>query len=100
MKGGTYLVGVYFAHAYMRTHLTCIKNPINAETRKFLKELVLDNGLNVYQLETAVGAAMKCFEKAVGINVPRSRYQSVNFSSTYMHVLSCYVMLLFRKIKI
>ena len=33
----------------------------------------LDGGLNVYQLETAVGAAMKCFDSALGINVPRSR---------------------------
>jgi|LakMenEpi03Aug12_release.lakeMendotaPanAssembly.Ray.scaffolds.fasta_scaffold632052_1 hypothetical protein len=33
-----------------------------------------DKGVNVYQLETAVGAAMKCFENALGLNVPRSRY--------------------------
>ena len=33
----------------------------------------LDGGVNVYQLETAVGAAMKCFDNASGINVPRSR---------------------------
>ena len=33
----------------------------------------LDGGVNVYQLETAVGAAMKCFDDASGINVPRSR---------------------------
>ena len=33
----------------------------------------LNGGLNVYQLETAVGAAMKCFDNASGINVPRSR---------------------------
>jgi hypothetical protein len=26
----------------------------------------LDNGLNVVQLETAVGAGIKCFEGAVG----------------------------------
>ena len=30
--------------------------------------------INVYQLETAVGAAMKCFDNASGINVPRSRW--------------------------
>lgn len=33
----------------------------------------LSNGLNVIQLETAVGAAMKCFKGAIGVNVPRSR---------------------------
>lgn len=26
----------------------------------------LDNGVNVIQLETAVGAAMKCFEGSIG----------------------------------
>ena len=40
---------------------------------------LLDNGLNVYQLETAVGAAMKCFENATGINVPRSRYNGLTY---------------------
>ncbi len=29
----------------------------------------LDDGVNVVQLETAVGAAMKCFENGVGIKV-------------------------------
>lgn len=29
----------------------------------------LDNGLNVIQLETAVGAAMKCFEGSIGMLV-------------------------------
>ncbi len=29
----------------------------------------LDGGVNVIQLETAVGAAMKCFEKGIGIKV-------------------------------
>lgn len=33
----------------------------------------MDGGINVIQLETAVGAAMKCFDNASGINVPRSR---------------------------
>jgi UTP--glucose-1-phosphate uridylyltransferase len=31
----------------------------------------LDGGVNVLQLETAVGAALKCFENGLGINVPR-----------------------------
>ena len=33
----------------------------------------LDGGVNVIQLETAVGAAMKCFDNASGVNVPRAR---------------------------
>ena len=35
--------------------------------------LTLEQGTNVYQLVTAIGAAMKCFDNAVGLNVPRSR---------------------------
>ena len=34
----------------------------------------LDGGVNVIQLETAVGAAMKCFDNASGVNVPRARW--------------------------
>jgi len=49
---------------------------------------VLDGGLNVYQLETAVGAAMKCFDNALGINVPRSRFLPVKKSSDLLLVMS------------
>merc|ERR1719186_1020974 len=48
----------------------------------------LENGLNVYQLETAVGAAMKSFENAVGINVPRSRFLPVKKTSDLLLVMS------------
>lgn len=48
----------------------------------------LDNGLNVIQLETAVGAAMKCFEGCLGINVPRSRFLPVKKTSDLMLVMS------------
>ena len=34
----------------------------------------LSGGVNVIQLETAVGAAMKCFDNASGVNVPRARW--------------------------
>ena len=34
--------------------------------------VTLDSGSNGYQLVTAIGAAMKCFEAAVGVTVPRS----------------------------
>ena len=33
----------------------------------------LEGGVSVIQLETAIGAAMKCFDEASGVNVPRSR---------------------------
>ena len=31
----------------------------------------LEGGINVLQLETAVGAAMKCFDNCIGVKVPR-----------------------------
>jgi len=48
----------------------------------------LDHGVNVIQLETAVGAAMKCFENAMGINVPRSRFLPVKKSSDLFLIMS------------
>jgi len=48
----------------------------------------LEGGLNVIQLETAVGAAMKCFENASGINVPRSRFLPVKKTSDLLLVMS------------
>ena len=64
-----------------------IKNStkISTATRRVLDDNILDmeiivnpktlaGGLNVYQFETAVGAAMKCFDRVIGLNVPRARY--------------------------
>ncbi|ODN02222.1 UTP--glucose-1-phosphate uridylyltransferase [Orchesella cincta] len=48
----------------------------------------LDNGQNVIQLETAVGAAMKCFNGCLGINVPRSRFLPVKKTSDLLLVMS------------
>ncbi|XP_045460351.1 UTP--glucose-1-phosphate uridylyltransferase isoform X2 [Harmonia axyridis] len=48
----------------------------------------LDNGLNIIQLETAVGAAMKIFEGGIGINVPRSRFLPVKKTSDLLLVMS------------
>lgn len=48
----------------------------------------LDGGLNVIQLETAVGAAVKCFDNSLGINVPRSRFLPVKTSSDLLLVMS------------
>ncbi|KAL5008622.1 hypothetical protein ScPMuIL_014203 [Solemya velum] len=48
----------------------------------------LDNGLNVLQLETAVGAAIKSFEGAIGINVPRRRFLPVKTTSDLLIVMS------------
>lgn len=48
----------------------------------------LDKGERVIQLETAVGAAMKCFDGAIGINVPRSRFLPVKKTSDLLLVMS------------
>ncbi|XP_008298057.1 UTP--glucose-1-phosphate uridylyltransferase isoform X1 [Stegastes partitus] len=48
----------------------------------------LDGGLNVIQLETAVGAAIKSFDNAMGVNVPRSRFLPVKTSSDLLLVMS------------
>lgn len=48
----------------------------------------LDCGTNVYQLETAVGAAMKSFDNAVGLNVPRARFLPVKKTSDLLLVMS------------
>ena len=40
------------------------------------------------QLETAVGAAIKCFDNALGVNVPRSRFLPVKTSSDLLLVMS------------
>merc|ERR1712025_627098 len=48
----------------------------------------LEGGVSVYQLETAVGAAMKCFDNASGVNVPRSRFLPVKKTSDLLLVMS------------
>lgn len=48
----------------------------------------LDNGMNIIQLETAAGAAMKDFDGAIGINVPRSRFLPVKKTSDLLLVMS------------
>ncbi|GFR28851.1 UTP--glucose-1-phosphate uridylyltransferase [Trichonephila clavata] len=48
----------------------------------------LDNGINVIQLETAAGAAMKDFNGAIGIIVPRSRFLPVKKTSDLLLVKS------------
>jgi UTP--glucose-1-phosphate uridylyltransferase len=48
----------------------------------------LDKGINVIQLETASGAAIKNFNGALGINVPRSRFLPVKTTSDLMLIMS------------
>ncbi|MCL4124610.1 UNVERIFIED_CONTAM: hypothetical protein GTU68_030512 [Idotea baltica] len=48
----------------------------------------LENGLNIIQLEQAVGAAIKCFEGSMGIVVPRSRFLPVKKTDDLLLVMS------------
>ena len=65
---------------------TIEENTIDMEV--IVNPKVLDDGLNVIQLETAVGSAMKCFEGGKGINVPRSRFLPVKKSSDLLLIMS------------
>eukprot|EP00256_Glycine_max_P067809 XP_025982404.1 UTP--glucose-1-phosphate uridylyltransferase isoform X3 [Glycine max] len=44
------------------------------------------DGVKVLQLETAAGAAIRFFDKAIGINVPRSRFLPVKATSDLLLV--------------
>ncbi|XP_029469495.1 UTP--glucose-1-phosphate uridylyltransferase-like isoform X2 [Rhinatrema bivittatum] len=48
----------------------------------------LDGGLNILQLETAVGAAIKNFQNVLGVNVPRRRFLPVKTTSDLLLVMS------------
>ena len=48
----------------------------------------LDRGVDVIQLETAAGAAIKNFRGACGINVPRSRFLPVKKTSDLLLLMS------------
>lgn len=52
------------------------------------KRLSGGGGVNVIQLETASGAAIKDFNNAIGINVPRSRFLPVKKTSDLLLVMS------------
>merc|ERR1712126_350266 len=43
---------------------------------------------HIVQLETAVGAAMKCFERSKGVRVPRSRFLPVKKTSDLLLIMS------------
>ncbi|XP_022693311.1 UTP--glucose-1-phosphate uridylyltransferase-like [Varroa jacobsoni] len=48
----------------------------------------LDSGINIIQLETAAGSAIKDFNQSIGINVPRSRFLPVKKTSDLMLAMS------------
>ncbi|CAL1405877.1 unnamed protein product [Linum trigynum] len=71
-------------------NLNAIKRLVEADA---LKMEIIPNpkevdGIKVLQLETAAGAAIKFFDKAIGINVPRSRFLPVKATSDLLLVQS------------
>lgn len=71
--------------------LSAIKRLV--EEKKMHMEVIvnnktLENGMRIIQLETAVGAAMKNFEGAHGINVPRRRFLPVKTCSDLLIIMS------------
>jgi len=63
------------------------------EERHMDMEIIVNNktlgdGTNVIQLETAAGAALKNFDGALGVNVPRSRFLPVKKTSDLLLVMS------------
>lgn len=48
----------------------------------------LSSGVDIIQLETAAGAAMKYFDRPIGINVPRSRFLPVKKTSDLLLIKS------------
>ncbi|CAN7112980.1 unnamed protein product [Brassica rapa subsp. narinosa] len=57
----------------------------NNLTGKFIQEV---DGVKVLQLETAAGAAIRFFDNAIGVNVPRSRFLPVKATSDLLLVQS------------
>ncbi|KAK4802264.1 hypothetical protein SAY86_000467 [Trapa natans] len=71
-------------------NLKAIKRLVEADA---LKMEIIPNpkevdGIKVLQLETAAGAAIKFFDHAIGINVPRSRFLPVKATSDLLLVQS------------
>lgn len=60
----------------------------NADFEVIANKKSLNGGINVIQLETAAGAAIGNFDKAIGINVPRSRFLPVKKTSDLLLVMS------------
>ncbi|EEC70362.1 hypothetical protein OsI_01290 [Oryza sativa Indica Group] len=78
------------AFGYRRVNLKAIKRLVKAEALKMeiipnLKEV---DGVKVLQLEKEAGSAIQCFEKAIGVTVPRSRFLAVKNTSDLFLILS------------
>ncbi|MFQ6661326.1 hypothetical protein Gotur_029525 [Gossypium turneri] len=64
------------SQCYRWVNLNAIKRLVEADALKM--EIIPNpkevNGIKVLQLEIAAGAAIRFFDHAIGINIPRSRF--------------------------
>lgn len=58
------------------------------EMEVIVNNKTMDNGMNIIQLEQAVGAAIKSFNGCIGVNVPRSRFLPVKKTDDLLLVMS------------
>lgn len=71
--------------------MSAIKRIINnnsLQMEPIVNVKTLENGTKVIQLENAIGAAIKCFDGSIGLNVPRSRFLPVKTTSDLLSLLS------------
>ncbi|GJP51765.1 hypothetical protein CLOM_g10908, partial [Closterium sp. NIES-68] len=71
-------------------NLAAIKRLVESDALKLdiIPNPKVVDGVEVLQLETAAGAAMKFFDRAIGVNVPRSRFLPVKATSDLLLVQS------------
>jgi len=81
----------YFNTNSVYIHLKALKRVMETEGLELeiiVNNKVADDGTPVLQLETAIGAAVKHFKNAHGINVPRSRFLPVKSCSDLLLITS------------
>ncbi|KAK7580447.1 hypothetical protein V9T40_001076 [Parthenolecanium corni] len=81
----------YFNTNNIWINLAAIKRTLNEnclDLEVMVNPKTTSNNVNVIQLETAVGAAMKCFNGTLGVNVPRSRFLPVKKTQDLFLVMS------------
>ncbi|KAG8890387.1 UTP-glucose-1-phosphate uridylyltransferase [Tulasnella sp. 332] len=81
----------YFNTNSVYIHLPALKRVMESEGLELeiiVNNKVADDGTPVIQLETAIGAAIKHFKNAHGINVPRSRFLPVKACSDLLLITS------------
>jgi len=81
----------YFNTNSIYVHLPALKRIMSSEGLELdiiINPKVADDGTAVIQLETAIGAAIKHFKNAHGVNVPRSRFLPVKSCSDLLLITS------------